>query len=188
MGSININGGVYKNPMSDIRFYAQEMKSHRMKPFLFIFDLSMFHRYNQLKKEGLISPPYVYGFIFDVPDGPPFTTKNLDIFLGQLPRGAPWFLIRHHSKGWKDFREALERGGHVRVGYEDSPFLASGKRARSNADLVKEIARQQKRLEEEWSEWKRCVRSWESDLRGNMELSFKKYFDLGIVIPAVFPE
>ena len=146
MGSVNMNGGVYKNPMSDIRFYAQEMKSHKMKPFLFIFDLSMFHNVIRIKKEGLISPPYVYGFIFDVPDGLPFTTKNLDIFLDQLPKGSPWFLIRHHSKGWRDFREVLERGGHVRVGFEDSPFLASGKKAKSNADLVKEIAKAAKAI------------------------------------------
>jgi len=34
---------------------------------------------------------------------------------------------------------ALERGAHVRVGYEDGPFLASGQRAQSNAELVEEI-------------------------------------------------
>ena len=135
--------------MSDIRFYAREMKSHRMRPFLFIFDLSMFHNVIRIKKEGLISPPYIYGFIFDIPDGLPFTTKNLDIFLNQLPKGGPWFLIRHHSKGWKGFREALERGGHIRVGYEDSPILASGKRARSNADLVERDCKGSK------SDWKK---------------------------------
>ena len=36
---------------------------------------------------------------------------------------------------------ALEKGGHVRVGYEDGPFLSSGERARSNAELVEEVAR-----------------------------------------------
>jgi len=35
----------------------------------------------------------------------------------------------------------LERGGHVRVGYEDGPFLASGKRARSNAEFVEEVGK-----------------------------------------------
>jgi 3-keto-5-aminohexanoate cleavage enzyme len=139
MGSINMNGGVYKNPISDIRFYAREMKSRKIKPFFYIFDLSMFHNVIPLKKEGIVSPPFVYGFIFDVPDALPFNKKYLDLFLEQLPKGAPWFLLRHHSRGWRDFREALERGGHIRVGFEDSPFISSGKRARSNAELVKEI-------------------------------------------------
>ena len=35
---------------------------------------------------------------------------------------------------------ALEKGGHVRVGYEDGPFLSSGERARSTAELVEEVA------------------------------------------------
>ena len=50
-------------------------------------------------------------------------------------------MTRYHAKGWKDFEMALVRGGHVRVGYEDSPFLSSGEMARSNADLVEEIAK-----------------------------------------------
>jgi 3-keto-5-aminohexanoate cleavage enzyme len=32
------------------------------------------------------------------------------------------------------------------VGFEDSPFLASGKKAKSNADLVKEVAKAAKAL------------------------------------------
>jgi hypothetical protein len=54
------------------------MKSHKLMPFLFIFDLSMFHNVIRIKKEGLISP-HIYGFIFDVPDGLPLPQKS-DIF------------------------------------------------------------------------------------------------------------
>jgi 3-keto-5-aminohexanoate cleavage enzyme len=32
-------------------------------------------------------------------------------------------------------------GGHVRVGMEDNPFLASGVPARNNAELVEKIVR-----------------------------------------------
>jgi 3-keto-5-aminohexanoate cleavage enzyme len=141
MGSINMNGGVYRNPLHEIRFYAKKMKARKIKPFFYIFDLSMFHNVLRLKGEGLFSPPYVYGFIFDIQDGLPFHKKYLNFFIEELPKGALWFLLRHHSRGWKDFREALERGGHVRVGFEDSPFLSSGKRATSNAELVKEIVK-----------------------------------------------
>jgi 3-keto-5-aminohexanoate cleavage enzyme len=141
LGSVNLVGGVYQNPMSDIRFYAQELKKRKIKPFLCIFDLSMFHNAERLEKEGLLSPPYAYNFVFDMPDSIPFSKKVLDVFLDFLPRESLWFMTRHHSKGWEGFRLALERGGHVRVGYEDGPFLSSGKRASSNAELVEEIAK-----------------------------------------------
>lgn len=139
MGSINMNGGVYKNPFKEIKYYARRMKSRKIKPIFYIFDLSMFHNVLRIKEEVSFSFPEIYGFIFDIQDGLPFKKRYLDFFIKELPRGALWFLLRHHSRGWRDFREALERGGHVRVGFEDSPFLATGKKANSNAELVKEI-------------------------------------------------
>jgi 3-keto-5-aminohexanoate cleavage enzyme len=141
MGSINMNGAVYQNPMPDIRYYARELKQRGIKPFLCTFDLSMFYNVKRLEEEGLISPPFVFNLVFDAPDCLPFSEKSIRAFLDQVPEDSHWFLTRHHSRGGEDFRVALERGGHVRVGYEDSPFLSSGKRARSNADLVQEIAR-----------------------------------------------
>ncbi len=141
LGSVNLLGGVYQNPMSDIRFYAQELKKRGIKPFLCIFDLSMFCNAEKLEKEGLIEPPYAYNFVFDMPDSLPFSVKALDAFLDFLPKDSQWFLTRHHSKGWEGFRLALERSGHVRVGYEDGPFLSSGKRAQSNSELVEEVSK-----------------------------------------------
>ena len=141
MGSVNMNGSVYRNPWTDILFYARQLHERRIRPFLCLFDLSMFNNARRLEEEGLLSPPFVYNFVLDVPDALPFSVKHLEIFLDQLPGEAPWFLTRHGNRnGWSDFRGALERGGHVRVGFEDSPFLSGGKRAQSNAALVKEVA------------------------------------------------
>lgn len=146
LGSVNLFGGVYQNPMSDIRYYAQELKKRKIKPFLCIFDLSMFHNAEKLLREGLIAHPLVFNFVFDMPDSLPFSEKILSVFLDFLPKDAYWFMTRHHSQGWKGFRWALEKGGHVRVGYEDGPFLSSGRRAQSNAELVEEMVRAAKAI------------------------------------------
>jgi 3-keto-5-aminohexanoate cleavage enzyme len=37
---------------------------------------------------------------------------------------------------WKLLALAIGLGGHVRVGWEDYPYLPNGKAARSNAELV----------------------------------------------------
>jgi 3-keto-5-aminohexanoate cleavage enzyme len=141
MGSVNMGGSVYRNSMSDIRFYALEQQTRGIKPFLCVFDLSMFHNVKRLEEEGLISQPLVYNFVLGVPDALPYTSRFLEIFIEQVPKGSSWFLTIHSSGGVKDFREALERGGHVRVGYEDSPFVSDGRRAKSNAELVEELAK-----------------------------------------------
>ena len=139
MGSVNLFGGVYQNPMSDIRYYAQELKKNNIRPSLCIFDLSMLNNARRLHEEGLLDEPLIYNLIFDAPDALPYSTKNLDIFLDQMPANAVWFLTRHHAPGWLGFRDALERGGHVRVGFEDGPFISSEQMARSNAELVEDI-------------------------------------------------
>jgi len=141
LGSVNMAGGVYQNPMSDIRYYATELKSRRIKPSMCVFDLSMLHNAERLAKSGLLEGTQVYNLIFDVPDALPYSPEVLKFFSAQLPKDAVWFLTRHHARGWPAFQDALEHDGHVRVGYEDGPFLATGERARSNAELVEEIVK-----------------------------------------------
>ena len=140
LGSINMWDGVYNNKLDDMLFYAGKLKEKNIKPFLFAFDLSHFSYIEKLEKRGLISKPYVMGFIFDVPNALPYSEKYLKLFLEEMPQDCIWFMVRHHAKGVAGFEPVLERGGHVRVGFEDGPFLSSGKRARSNVELVEDIA------------------------------------------------
>jgi 3-keto-5-aminohexanoate cleavage enzyme len=140
MGSVNMAGGVYQNPMSEIRYYAAELMKNHIKPGMCIFDLSMVCNAERLKDEGLLAEPRIYNLVLDVPDALPFSKEILRFLVSQLPGDAIWFLTRHHARGRRGFQEALEMGGHVRVGYEDGPFLRNGERARSNAELVEEIA------------------------------------------------
>jgi 3-keto-5-aminohexanoate cleavage enzyme len=36
----------------------------------------------------------------------------------------------------------MDLGGHIRVGYEDSPFMSNGKRARNNIELVEDAVKE----------------------------------------------
>ena len=42
---------------------------------------------------------------------------------------------------WKLLGLAMAMGGHVRVGWEDNPYLPDGTPSRSNAELVEAIVR-----------------------------------------------
>ena len=139
LGSVNMFDGVYNNRYADIQYYGRELNRHHLKPFLDCFDLSHFSAVDKLCAEGFIGPPFVFGLIFDVPNALPYSDRYLDIFLEELPRESVWFQVRHHARGGAGFEAALERGGHVRVGYEDGPFLADGTRAGSNLRLVEHI-------------------------------------------------
>jgi len=140
-GSINMFDGVYQNPIDDVHFYVRELKNRNLKPFIDCFDLSHFSGVAKLAEEGLISSPYTFGLVFDIPNALPYRDKYLDIFLQELPDDSTWFLAMHHARGAANFIKALEDGGHVRVGYEDGPFLSNGQRARSNAELVEDVVK-----------------------------------------------
>ncbi len=141
LGSINMYGGVFQNPVSDILFYARELKRANRKPFLDCFDLSHLHILEKLRQEDLLDSPYSIAFIFDFPDTLPFREKYLDVYLDAIPSDSIWFLTRYHSQGVSGYKRALELGGHVRVGFEDGPFLSDGRRASSNAELVAEVVK-----------------------------------------------
>jgi len=142
LGSVNMFDGVYQNRYQDICFYARKLRAARIVPIMPVFDLSHMINFERLIEDGELSPPYVFEFVFDVPYALPYSDNYLQLFVDHLPRGAIWFCVRHHQKGAAGLRKVMELGGHIRVGYEDSPFLSDGGRARNNIELVEDAVAQ----------------------------------------------
>jgi 3-keto-5-aminohexanoate cleavage enzyme len=142
LGSINMFDGVYQNKYEDIVFYTRKLREAGIVPTMPIFDLSHLVNYQRLVDDGELLPPYVFEFVFDVPYALPYTNRYLDLFVDHLPPGAIWFCVRHHQKGAADLRRVMDLGGHIRVGYEDSPFLSNGRHARNNVELVEDAVHQ----------------------------------------------
>ena len=142
LGSINMFDGVYQNRYEDICFYARKLREAGITPTMPIFDLSHLINYQRLVQDGELTVPYVFEFVFDVPYALPYSDRYLDLFVDHLPPDAIWFCVRHHQKGAADLRRVMDLGGHIRVGFEDSPFLSNGKRARNNVELVEDAVEQ----------------------------------------------
>lgn len=142
LGSINMFDGVYQNRYEDICFYARKLRAAHIMPIMPVFDLSHMINYERLVEDGELSPPYVFEFVFDVPYALPYSDKYLQLFVDHLPRGAVWFCVRHHQRGTAALKKVMDLGGHIRVGYEDSPFVSTGERAESNVELVEDAVEQ----------------------------------------------
>ena len=136
LGSVNMFDGVYQNRYEDICFYARKLREANITPIMPVFDLSHLINYQRLVDDGELARPHVFEFVFDVPYALPYSDRYLELFVDHLPAGAIWFCVRHHQKGAAALRRVMELGGHLRVGYEDSPFLSDGRRARTNVGLV----------------------------------------------------
>lgn len=139
LGSINMYDAVYTNSIGDINYYAGELRKRKIKPLLTAFDLSHLRCITRLTEEELFVPPHAVSLVFDVPSALPYEERYLTFMLQELPSSTVWFLTRHHAQGARAFTKALDLGGHVRIGFEDGPFLSSGRRATSNAELVADV-------------------------------------------------
>src|SRR5439155_1127974 len=71
----------------------------------------------------------------------PPTERALQFMVDNLPRDCIWNVsVMNPQKQWPILALAVALGGHVRVGYEDNPYIAPGEFAKNNAILVERMA------------------------------------------------
>ena len=77
----------------------------------------------------------------------PPTERALQFFVDNLPPDTIWNVsVMNPEKQWPILAMAVALGGHVRVGYEDNPYIAPGEFARNNAVLVERMVGISQRL------------------------------------------
>jgi uncharacterized protein (DUF849 family) len=157
-GSVNLGGVgadglpppmdfVYTNTFNDTRYGVDVCVRHGLGPSVAVFEpgflqvVLAYHEAGALPAGTLVKlyfagGGYVTGgrALWGVPPIP----EGLDLYLAMLgDSGIPWAiaLIDGDVLAHPLTRNALERGGHLRVGLEDDPRAASG-----NADLVRAAA------------------------------------------------
>ena len=70
----------------------------------------------------------------------PPTERALQFFVDNLPPDCIWNVsVMNPEKQWPILALAVALGGHVRVGYEDNPYIAPGEFAKNNAVLVERM-------------------------------------------------
>ena len=141
MGSINFGEHVCVNRVPDIRYWAGRMAEARVVPELEIFAAGMLPAYMKLVEEGVLKRPYSIGFCLGVDWALPADAKTLFFMKTMLPENdVPWGVIHARMHDFALLAIAIGMGATVvRVGFEDSPFFASGQAARTNAELVEKI-------------------------------------------------
>ena len=132
---------LFENRFEDIRFYLEAMNEAGTIPEMECFDLGHVNNATPLRDMGLIPDNACYSLVMGVLGGIPASTQNLVHMSSQLPPGASWQAIGIGRVQWPLVAAAVTLGGNIRVGLEDNFYLAPGKMARSNADLVEKAAR-----------------------------------------------
>lgn len=143
-GTVNFGNDYIVNTLPIMRQFASEMNKYKVHPTLECFDVSHVQSSHILIKEGLIKPPYHYGFVMQVPAALSLTPKTLGYMMDQLPADSHFTVMgigRAHIPG---ICLAIAAGGYIRVGFEDNIYYAKGRLAASNAEFVERAARMSK--------------------------------------------
>lgn len=137
---------VFKNTPRDIARVLTELGEERGARFEFeCYDVGHLYMLRHFADRGMIKPPFFIQFVFGVLGGIGADPENLmhmkrmaDKLFGDEYIFSVLAAGRHQIPM---ITMAASMGGHVRVGLEDSLFIARGTLARSNAEQVTKIRR-----------------------------------------------
>jgi 3-keto-5-aminohexanoate cleavage enzyme len=142
MGSSNFGDGVYINTVDDIRYWARRIAAAQVVPELEVFNSGMIWSALALAEEGLLLAPLHFNICLGFPGATPAVAAEIAHFAAMLPENSYWGFLH---EGMTDLRLAAAALGlgacTLRVGYEDGGYLAPGKAARCNAELVEQLVR-----------------------------------------------
>jgi 3-keto-5-aminohexanoate cleavage enzyme len=140
-GTVNFGNDYIVNTLPMMREFAALMQDKKVRPTLECFDLSHIFASQVLIKEGLVKPPFHYGFVMNVPGGVKYEADTLGFFLGKIPKESLWTAMGIGGKAsLPALAGALTYGGNIRVGFEDNVYFAKDRLAKSNGELVARAA------------------------------------------------
>ena len=137
---------VFKNTPRDIARILNDLGTERGARFEFeCYDVGHLHMLRHFADRGLVKPPYFIQFVFGVLGGIGADTENLmhmKRMADKLFGDDYMFSVLAAGRQQIPFASiSAAMGGNVRVGLEDSLFIARGELASSNAEQVRKIRR-----------------------------------------------
>ncbi len=132
------------HPRDELETFSRAALEHHVKPEVECFYTGAYWNLDFIRKQGLLENP-VWATVFLGWQGGAWTPPTPDALLfmvEHLPPDVNWNLsVMNPQEQWKLHAQAIALGGHVRVGWEDNPYLPNGELARSNAELVEVVVR-----------------------------------------------
>lgn len=135
------------HPRDELREFVTACNRNDVKPEIEAFHTGAFFNVSELETEGLFEYPMWATLFFGWPGGTwtPPTPESMLNFVDHLPEQTNWNMSCMDPRyAWDMIALAIILGGHVRVGWEDNPYLTPGDISReniaeTNAELVEKV-------------------------------------------------
>jgi 3-keto-5-aminohexanoate cleavage enzyme len=130
------------HPRDELEEFARAAADHGVKPEIECFYTGAYWNLNFIRDKGLLQNP-VWATLFFGWQGGAWTPPTHDAVLymvRHLPANVNWNVsVMDPTTQWKLMPLVIALGGHVRVGWEDNPYLPNGELAQTNAELVQVV-------------------------------------------------
>lgn len=147
VGSVNLGEAVYQNPIKDVRFCVQQILENNKRPEIEVFEVGMINTVRELAEQFDFVKPILFALVFGHGGEMPATVPALRHMIDGLYENFPnkedvlWGYTQAHRQDFEMVKVALDMGASsVRIGFEDSDFIAPGVRVDNNAALILEVA------------------------------------------------
>lgn len=136
LNTMTFGSEVVINTPPNVKIMAEAIYGAGAKPELEVFDTGDIQLAHDLLKQGVLRSPPMFSIVTGVKYGFPSTPDVMATAARLLPRDAAWtgFGIGRMSFPMAALSYLL--GGHVRVGMEDTSYVAKGVLTKGNAELV----------------------------------------------------
>ena len=142
----NTRDFIFRNTFKDMEFILKELGERRGTRFEFeCYDIGHLYNLAHLVDRKLVKPPLFVQSIFGILGGIGADPENLvhmrriaDKLFGD---SYQWSVLAAGRHQMSFCTQAALMGGNVRVGLEDSLYIAAGEMAKSNADQVAKVRR-----------------------------------------------
>ncbi|MGD1888723.1 MAG: 3-keto-5-aminohexanoate cleavage protein [Cohaesibacteraceae bacterium] len=138
---------IFRNTFTDIRMISDQLggEEHQVKFEHECYDVGHLYNLKFCLDQGMFKAPIFLQFVMGILGGISAELDNL-LFMKQTAdklfgRQYQWSVIGAGAQQMRMAAVAAQMGGHVRVGLEDSLFIARGQQATSNAQQVSKIRR-----------------------------------------------
>lgn len=132
------------HPRDELEAYSRAALEHGVKTEVESFYTGAFWNLEFIRRKGLLEDPVWTTLFLGWQGGAwtPPTHESLLYLVHHLPPRVNWNVsVMDAATQWKLLPLAIAMGGHVRVGWEDNPYLPDGTLSRTNAELVDVVVR-----------------------------------------------
>ena len=136
LNTMNSGPDVVINTPRNVRIMAEVINDSGVKPELELFDTGDIQLALDLLAEGTLKSPAMCSLVMGIKYGMPPTTDMMATAARMLPADPFWTAFGVGRMAYPMLVQTYLLGGHVRIGMEDTSYIAKGKLTAGNGELA----------------------------------------------------